>query len=356
MAYSVGQSGVANYVNTKLTTVTRVVADGGMGGSGEVAVGGSSRVAIDVPLSLNTSSYFLNITSLTGYVSGKTDVTITVGSNVYVYGDTYGGAPNAGIEVVGGASADTIKIINNGYIVGAGGNSGAGTRNCAYYSPEVGQPAIRTSSPAPLTVVNNSGAFIAGGGGGGGGGGQIIVGAALSYFPFGGAGAGGGSGNASSGGRGVPPGTGANGTIVFNDFGCGDGVWDVYGGNGGFNFNSPITGGSLGTLGVGTDYAGIGGKAGGSGAVSSSSAFRSSLAGITVDNNGGSTGNAPTVTNITGAAQGGGGGGFGGAGAQGDESGNGKQLGEVGGYAVKKSGSGTVSTSGAGTYYGAIGV
>ena len=56
-------------------------------------------------------------------------------------------------------------IINNGYIIGRGGN-GAGTIG---YNGTAGGPAIRINSGVSgVTITNETGAFIAGGGGGGG--------------------------------------------------------------------------------------------------------------------------------------------------------------------------------------------
>ena len=56
-------------------------------------------------------------------------------------------------------------IINNGYIIGRGGN-GAGTIG---YNGTAGGPAIRINSGiSGVTITNETGAFIAGGGGGGG--------------------------------------------------------------------------------------------------------------------------------------------------------------------------------------------
>ena len=56
-------------------------------------------------------------------------------------------------------------IINNGYIIGRGGN-GAGTIG---YNGQAGGPAIRINSGVSgVTITNETGAFIAGGGGGGG--------------------------------------------------------------------------------------------------------------------------------------------------------------------------------------------
>jgi hypothetical protein len=114
MPFTVGQSGVANYANTSSGKVTRVVADGGVGGSGEV-VNVVDRVTINIAINLNTPDYELNLPNLARYVAGKTDITVTIGASAYIYGTSNTGTPQAAISVYNGSSTDTVKIINNGY-------------------------------------------------------------------------------------------------------------------------------------------------------------------------------------------------------------------------------------------------
>ena len=76
-------------------------------------------------------------------------------------------------------------IINNGYIIGRGGNGGHGVGA----NGQAGGHAIKINSGVTgVTIVNNSGAYIAGGGGGG------ASGVWFNHGPGGGGGAGGGIG------------------------------------------------------------------------------------------------------------------------------------------------------------------
>jgi len=143
--------------------------------------GKSNRTALSVVLSSNVANTSVNITSLSGYVAGKTDLTITVNSGVYVYSTTTSPA----LTIGAGNSGDTVKLVNNGYIMGLGGDGvGIGWDGNAYYYIAGGAGNAAISTSWPLTVDSNSG-YIGGGGGGGGAGLNSVSG---------GGGAGGGSG------------------------------------------------------------------------------------------------------------------------------------------------------------------
>ena len=103
------------------------------------------------------------MTSISGYVSGKSDITITVNSGVYLYATSNS---NAGLSLLGGGTGDTITLVNNGFILGQGGE---GFKAPTQTAPTAGGTAL---SLAFNTTVNNTNAsaYIAGGGGGGGGG------------------------------------------------------------------------------------------------------------------------------------------------------------------------------------------
>jgi hypothetical protein len=127
-----------------------------------VGAGAKSRAALSYTFSSNTANASLNVTTISGYVSGKSDITITVNTGIYLYSTSTG---NSGLTLTGGTSGDTITVVNNGYIMGQGGNGGSGA----------GGPALSLGFP---TTVNNTNpvAYIGGGGGGlstgtGGGGG-----------------------------------------------------------------------------------------------------------------------------------------------------------------------------------------
>ena len=206
--------------------------------------GKSNRAAISYTYSSNTANASLNVTSIGGYTAGKSDITITVSSAVYLY-STSTGTP--GLTLSGGAAGDTVTIVNNGFILGMGGagrtgNGSAGNGNAAGLALQLG---------FNTTVNNTNGsAYIAGGGGGGasrnGGGGGGAGGASGGGSIGGGGGAGGGPGSAGS----------AGGLVDV----CGPGP---IGGGGGGGRILPGTGGSAGSH---TTAAGGGGSGGGGGA------------------------------------------------------------------------------------------
>jgi len=357
MAYSVGNSSPANYANTSSGKVTNVVADNGVGGSGE-SVNVVNRVDLSFVISVNTPNAVVDVTSITGYIAGKSDITVTVNSGVYVYGvypyvayptNTNTPVPSfAGLEIIGGSSGDTIKLVNNGYITGYGGD-GAGldqytTYGCCcaggYYAtvllPTQGGPALSFVTPGINLVIQNNGYIAAGGGGGAAG---INDYSDYPSFSLGGALGGGGAGGgitysnplsfSYNRARATPTApTGLDGIQIVLGFGCTNVIF-YEGGGGGLVF--PGVGGAITTNGYDRKV-GVGGGAGGSGAL-----INGSGVGITPENYGGS-GNANAGT--TGfAAYGneyisGGGGGWGSAGGTGYVNGSSYQVGAVGGNSI----------------------
>ena len=104
--------------------------------------GKSNRAAPSVTLTTNTTNYSLNITTLSGYVAGVSDVLIT---------------------------GDTVKIVNNGFILGMGGSGGGGSM-LYYHTYIAGSAGGNALSLGFNTTIDNTNAsaYIAGGGGGGG--------------------------------------------------------------------------------------------------------------------------------------------------------------------------------------------
>ena len=197
--------------------------------------GKSNRVSISYTFSSNSANASLNVTSIGGYVSGISDITVTVNSGVYLYATSTG---NYGLSLSGGNSGDTLTLVNNGYIMGQGGSAQNAT-NSGSLAGGAGGPAL--SIGFTTTVTNNN--YIGGGGGGGGG-----------YAGGGGGGAGGGSGGSSylaggcnTGGSGGGIGSsGSNGTVSSVPCGCAGGpVYSGGGGGGGRIF--PGSGGAGGT-------------------------------------------------------------------------------------------------------------
>lgn len=119
--------------------------------------GASSNVDLDsvaTPVIINGQNSLQEIT-VSNYISSGGQLTIP--SSWWIWSDN---TSNAGMTI-----DIPCTIVNNGKIIGKGG-TGAGTIG---YNGTAGGPAIRiNSSVSGVTIINNSGAFIAGGGGGGG--------------------------------------------------------------------------------------------------------------------------------------------------------------------------------------------
>lgn len=211
--------------------------------------------------------------------------TITLNSNIYAWSNNV----STPAMTINGSWPGGVTLINNGFIIGRGGNGGQGVPAT---TPQGGGTAI--SLGVNVTITNNStiagggggGGGNAGGGGGGAGGGQGAVGRGAT------GGTGGGLGQAGSSG-GATPVTAKSGS--GGGAGGGGGGFGFYaypsprafgGGGGGGGRILPGSGGAGGASGAG----GAGGGAGGAGGSASS---------------GGSIGNS---------SAGGGGGGWGAAG------------------------------------------
>lgn len=153
--------------------------------------------AAAVTYSSGSSARSINL----GSYSGPTIMTVTMNSGVEGRG-TSTSVP--GLSFYGTFPAgSTIKLINNGRLMGSGGAGGnGGTGAAAGTAGGNGGPAIKFESSAamsdgsaiPLTIDNTNGYLLGGGGGGGGGGGTTEGGGGGSTGGGGGGGDGGGSG------------------------------------------------------------------------------------------------------------------------------------------------------------------
>ena len=224
--------------------------------------GKSNRVAISYTFTASTANASLNVAAIGGYVAGKSDITVTVNTSVYLY-STGTGTP--GLTLSGGTTGDTLTLVNNGFIMGMGGVGG----NSVPTSSNGGAGGIALQLGYPTTINNtNPVAYIGGGGGGGGGKGPT--------FGGGGGGAGGAPGGnggnfAAAGGAGGGIGaSGANAPPQPNGpggFGRGGGS----GGSGGAYINlsrasSGNSGGGGGRIFPGSGGASAPGTSGNSGA------------------------------------------------------------------------------------------
>jgi hypothetical protein len=296
-------------------------------------------------ISSNTQNYNLRNDAIAAGWNGITPLaaTVTVNSGVYVWSDNTAIAGfNTGSNFPVGT---TLSIINNGFIIGQGGNGVYRADGTA------GGPAMNINYP--VSITNNS--YIAGGGGGGG------STAAVSfnyYIASGGGGAGGGAGGAGieagTGGAGGAPGLAGTAGVFFSDTNRGREQGWCGGGGGGRIL--PGVGGPATIItspfGVTRKEGAPGGGAGGAGGVQN--LFATAAPGGA----GGSANNPGTTAIVTaglGAVAGGGGGGWGASGGNGSGTLTGVlyTTGAAGGKAVNLNGN-TVTWLANGTRWGAI--
>jgi hypothetical protein len=179
----------------------------------------------------------------------------TINSGVFIF-STSTGTPALTIN---GSFPNGVTLINNGTILGRGGNGGNGASGFAGSAGSTGGLALSVSV---AVTINNGSGTIAGGGGGGGGSGSYTN----SDGNTSGSGGGGGRGNGPGGG--VPgtayPQTGAPGgagtLTAAGPGGVGNPLWNHIGGNGGGGGASGSPGGP-GT----SAYCAPGGPGGGGG-------------------------------------------------------------------------------------------
>jgi len=312
--------------------------------SGAISIGNfygiSSAYAFTKTLSSSVQNYNLRSDLLANGWDGVTPVnaTITINPGVYVWTDSTSSAAFSTGSIV---SDSIINIINQGYIMGKGGEGG-GVKASVIFWPQAGGPAMDISYP--ITIDNTySSAYIGGGGGGGGrynGGSNVATNG-------GGGGAGGGKGGDviySDGGN-SPGGSGGNIGQSGSNGVAGTAVATNSGGGGGRIF--PGTGGAAvgSTAASKLMYAGLGGSAGGSGGFGKLSSSGAGYSGA-----GGSAGNVGG--NATGLNGGGGGGGWGASGGNYGQAGG---VGAAGGKAINTNGNAVTWVSGNTTrVYGAV--
>ncbi len=293
--------------------------------------GKSNRASASYTFSAHTSNASLNVSGLSGYSAGSTDITVYVNSGIYLWASTTG---NYALNITGASAGDKIILVNAGYIMGAGGN---GATNVGVGS-SVGGPAINT--PVAMNV-NNTG-YIGGGGGGGGGGGSTQLG-------LGGGGAGGGGGGYYSGGSYTPGGAiGATGSSGGSGTGHGGGGGRIMPGTGGAGGSGSVS--NAGSYGSVSRFSGSGGGSGGGGGVAVSSLNTS---GSGTAGSGGSAG--ATGGNGSGSGSFGAGGGGGGWGASGGSPGGGTSYApSAGGKAINTNGNTITWIAGQSQVYGSV--
>jgi len=237
--------------------------------------GKSYTIGISVTINSNASNFNVFNSRGSQYVAGATNnITVTVSPGVVV-GSTSTGSYAMSVPNQFGP-LDTIRIVNQGLILGAGGPAGVGgafNNSPAAGSGSGGGSALLVQRP---TTIQNAGTISSGGGGGGGGGGRndstFTPRPTKQGGPFttttvgGGGGAGGGAGSAGGiggGGGACPPAPAQAGGSGQNAGATTPGQ----GGTGGNTAGSGGAGGGLGSAGAGGGQAtsqGAGGGATGS--------------------------------------------------------------------------------------------
>lgn len=209
----------------------------------------------------------------------STRVVATVASGVYISSN----ATNTPALTVNGSFPNGVQLINNGFIVGRGGNGGNGGNASTptvvgdtTYPGTAAPGAAGTAGGGALSVstaitITNNGTIAGGGGGGGGGGGhwESVTSGDSSYTnAFGGGGGGGGRSSAAANSSGGAGGTasGSNGSIINGGAG-GTGTVSANGAGGTRSGSAGLggAGGGWGASGA-SGGAGLGGAGAGAGA------------------------------------------------------------------------------------------
>jgi len=325
--------------------------------------GTSAIISLDdvvTPVVINGQNSLKEITVSDYIISGGVMI---VPTNWWIWSDN--------INVAGMTIDIPCTIINNGKIIGRGGNGGYSEGGNGYGNgwstptPQPGGPAIRINSGVSgVTIENNSGSYIAGGGGGGGGG-YYKVTTNNIRIAGGGGGAGGGHGGRKSNSNKVAGGVlNAEGTSDPTS-GAQRAAWGGGAGGGGghgtTNGMYDSDGGQLGA-GGGRILPGVGGYYSNFHSTNYNQNWSGNSNGHTASTgntaSGGAGGSANGAGNNCGHVAsngamgmgGGGGGGWGAAGGRGGPGGN--TYGGVGGKAIEDTGN-TYTLTNNGTIYGA---
>lgn len=191
---------------------------------------------------------------------------VTINSGVVIYAN----ATNQYALVIDGAYQRGVTLVNNGTIVGMGGNGGTGGVSSLFGSTAptaggAGGPGLNVQS---AVSVENNGTIAGGGGGGGGGAGSYYFDGNFAATIDGGGGGGGRTGLTNSSGGGTLNGSaggqnGAAGTFSSAGTGGAGGSFVWTGGKGGNGGNWGAAGANGGTSnGQGATSVGAGGAAG----------------------------------------------------------------------------------------------
>lgn len=164
--------------------------------------------AFGLVYSANTSNVNVRTAALAAGWDGTSKLNVTINSGVVIFSTSTGSYA----MTVSGSFPGGVEIINNGTILGRGGDGGSSTVNGGN-----GGPALLVQS---AVTINNTSGRIAGGGGGGGGGAAYTYcvyqdeGVCYQYATEYGPGGGGGIGNGSGGSGGSWGSAGSAGTLT----------------------------------------------------------------------------------------------------------------------------------------------
>ncbi len=194
------------------TAIATVTDERGVSVSRNIDVQGVEAINPKINLTISTNVFDYNIrnAAISAGWNGTdvVDITLTIAGGVFVRAsstDTY--ALDSGAPWPTGSS---LIIINNGFIMGKGGNGGVGG-GLGIYATHGGHGGTALNIQRNTTVDNTNGFILGGGGGGGGGGGAYATcncgkGGCDEGSAQGGGG-GGGAGGGLDGGSGAAPGS-----------------------------------------------------------------------------------------------------------------------------------------------------
>ena len=189
----------------------------------------------------NQTNANLRTLALNAGWNGTSKVVATINSGIYVSSNSTG----TPALTVNGSFPNGVELVNNGFIVGRGGNGGTGgglTNGGGGINGSAGSTGGLALSVSTTISIRNNGT-VGGGGGGGGGGANDITSSGKSLLYYGGGGGGGGRSSTtnSSGGAGGyafhgSGGTGGAGTTASAGAGGsrGGGAGGLGGGGGGW--------------------------------------------------------------------------------------------------------------------------
>jgi hypothetical protein len=175
-----------------------------------VSVSGNitSPAGASFPLTIASNVVDWKLLPLLGTISGALTVTVTVNQGVCCFAST---AAEYAMDLSGLPSGSTVNLINNGYILGHGGD-GADGAGSSY--PGSGETILSSSAAGngggailgpglshTFNVMNTNGHIRGGGGGGGAGGVNVTMTGSGGTANAGGGGGGAGGGRAGKGGR-----------------------------------------------------------------------------------------------------------------------------------------------------------